>query len=197
MSIFVVDNDRRLLGVIGADQSRSIMADVAAFEPLIIAQDLMQETGFPIVSPSDTLADVMKRLARYRGEVPVVSNGRVIGTIWPEDVLERYNAELFKRDMATGMVSTVQSGPRAEPLPAVEDTSIVEIPIPPGFVGRSLISLDVRNRYECTILLIKQRDAAGKEVLNAVPSADYVFRPRDVILVMGPNAKLRLLEHGG
>jgi CIC family chloride channel protein len=197
MSIFVVDDRRRLLGVIAADQSRSIIADAASFEPLIIAQDLMQETGFPVVSPSDTLADVMRRLARYRGEVPVVSNGRVVGAIWPEDVLERYNAELFKRDMAAGMVSTVQSGPRPEPLPVVKDTSIVEIPVPYSFVGQSLASLDVRNRYECTILLIKQRDGAGDEVLNALPAADYVFRPRDAILVMGPNAKLRLLERGG
>ena len=197
MSIFVVDENRRLLGVIAADQSRSIMADASSFEPLIIAQDLMQETGFPVVSPGDTLADVMKRLARYRGEVPVVSNGRVIGVIWPEDVLERYNAELFKRDMAAGMVSTVSRGPRAEPLPAVKDTSMVEIPVPPRFVGRSLGSLDVRNRYQCTVLLIKQRDGVGKEELNAVPSADYVFGPQDVILVMGPNEKLRLLEHGG
>ncbi len=196
MSIFVVDEDRRLLGVIAAHQSRSIMADAASFEPLIIAQDLMHETGFPVVSPSDTLADVMKRLARYRGEVPVVRSGRVIGAIWPEDVLERYNAELFKRDMAAGMVSAVSPGPQAEPLPAVKDTSIVEIPVPRRFIGLSLGSLDVRNRYQCTILLIKQRDGAGEEALRAVPNADYVFRRDDVILVMGPNEKLRLLKRG-
>jgi CIC family chloride channel protein len=197
MSIFVVDEDRRLLGVIAADQSRSILTDASSFELLIIAQDLMQETGFPVVSPRDTLADVMKRLARYRGEVPVVSNGRVIGAIWPEDVLERYNAELFKRDMAAGMVSTMSRGPQVEPIPAVENTSIVEIPVPRRFVGRSLGSLDVRNRYLCTVLLIKQRGGDGKEEFHAVPNADYVFRSRDVILVMGPNEKLRLLERGG
>ncbi len=98
--------------------------------------------------------------------------------------------------MAAGMVSAVSSGPRAEPLPAVKDTSIVEIPVPRRFIGLSLGSLDVRNRYQCTILLIKQRDGAGEEELHAVPSADYVFRQDDVILVMGPNEKLRRLERG-
>lgn len=195
-SIFVVDENQRLLGVIAADQSRSIMADASSFEPLIIATDLMQETGFPVVNPSDTLADVMKRLARYRGEVPVVSDGRVIGVIWPEDVLERYNAELFKRDMAVGMVSAVSPSSRAEPLPTVKDTSIVELPVPRRFVGLSLGSLDVRNAYQCTILLIKHRDRVGEETLHAVPSADYVFRHGDVILAMGPNEKLRLLRRG-
>ncbi len=195
-SIFVVDDNRRLLGVIAASQSRTVLTDASSFEAFIIAQDMMQETDYPTVSPDDTLADVMKRLARYRGEVPVVENGRLVGAIWPEDVIERYNAELFKRDMASSMVSTVSSGPRAEPLPAVENTSIVEFHVPGRFVGKSLGSLDIRNRYECTILLIKQQDSVGQEVLNAVPTADYIFQPGDVMLVMGPNANLRRLEHG-
>lgn len=195
-SIFVVDDNRRLLGVIAASQSRTVLTDASSFEAFIIAQDMMQETDYPTVSPDDTLADVMKRLARYRGEVPVVENGRLVGAIWPEDVIERYNAELFKRDMASSMVSTVSSGPRAEPLPAVENTSIVEFHVPGRFVGKSLGSLDIRNRYECTILLIKQQDSVGQEVVNAVPTADYIFQSGDVMLVMGPNANLRRLEHG-
>jgi len=195
-TIFVVDDDRRLLGVITGNQSRSLMADASSFEALIIAQDMMQEAGFPVVRPTDTLADVMKRLARYRGEVPVVEDGRLVGAIWPEDVIERYNAELFKRDMASSMVSTVSRGPRAEPIPAVEDTSIAEIPVPPPFVGKSLGSLDIRNRYKVTILLVKQRNGVGEEVVNAVPSAAYAFRAGDVMLVMGPNDSLRRLQRG-
>jgi CIC family chloride channel protein len=195
-SIFVVDDDGRLRGVIGADQSRSIMTDASSFELLITARDLMQETDFPSVRPGDTLADVMKSLARYRGEVPVVAGGRLVGVIWPEDVIERYNAELFKRDMATGMASTVSKGSRAEPIPVVEDTSIVEIPVPAWFVGKSLGSLDIRNRYKITVLLLKQRAGVREEVLNAAPSADYVFRHGDVMLVMGPNERLRRLERG-
>jgi CIC family chloride channel protein len=195
-TIFVVDDDRRLLGVITGNQSRSVMADASSFEALIIAQDLMQETGFPVVRAADTLADVMKRLERYRGEVPVVEDGRLIGVIWPEDVIARYNAELFKRDMATSMVSTVSGRPRAEPIPAVENTSIAEIPVPFPFIGKSLGSLDVRNRYRVTILLVKHPDGRGEEVVNAVPSADYAFRPGDVMLVMGPNEQLRRLERG-
>jgi CIC family chloride channel protein len=195
-SIFVVDDHRRLLGVITGDQTRSVMADAPSFEAFIIAQDMMLETDFPTVSPVDTLADVMKRLARYRGEVPVVEDGRLIGTIWPEDVIERYNAELFKRDMASSMVSTMSRGPRAEPIPAVENTSMIEVPVPIRFVGKTLASLDIRNRYGVTVLLVKQRRGPTEEVINATPSADYEFRPGDVLLVMGPDDRLRRLEHG-
>ncbi|MFQ5804884.1 MAG: chloride channel protein [Phycisphaerae bacterium] len=196
-SIFVVDDRRRLLGVITGTESRSVMADAKSFEAFIIAQDMMLESGFPTVSPGDTLADVMKRLARYRGEVPVVDAGRLVGAIWPEDVIERYNTELFKRDMTSSMVSTMSRGPRAEPVPAVENTSVVEIPVPVSFLGKSLGSLDIRNRYQVTVLMIKQQQSAGEEVVSAVPNADYVFRAGDAILVLGPDDKLRRLERGG
>jgi CIC family chloride channel protein len=195
-SIFVVDDSRRLLGVITGKQMRTAMAEPSAFDALIIAQDLMQETGFPTIRAGDTLADVMKRLARYRGEVPVVENGRLVGAIWPEDVIERYNAEVFKRDMAASMASTMRSVPRPEPIPAVEDTSILEIPVPPVFVGRSLGSLDVRNRYDVTVLMVKQRGRLGEELISTVPTADYTFRLGDTLLVMGPNDRLRQLERG-
>lgn len=196
-SVFVVGGQRELLGVITGNHMRSVLADAPSFEAFVIAQDLMVERGFPVVRPTDSLADVMRRLARYRGEVPVVEDGHLVGAIWPEDMIERYNAEIFKREMASSMVSTVSRRPRAEPIPAVENTSIVEIPVPARFVGRSLGSLDIRNRFQVTVLLVKQKDGGGKEVINSMPSAEYAFRPGDVMLVMGPNDKLRRLERGG
>ncbi|MBU0637811.1 MAG: chloride channel protein, partial [Planctomycetes bacterium] len=194
-SIFVVDEDRRLLGVITNEQIRSIMADPSSFEPLVIAADIMVERDFPTVGLDDTLADVMKRLASYRGEVPVVDDDRLVGVIWPEDVIARYNAELFKRDMARSMVSSVSQGAAVEPLPAVKDTSIAEIPVPAHYIGQTIGGLDIRKRYDVSVLLIKQKTGAGEEVVNAVPSPDYVFRPDDVLLVIGTNDKLRNLGH--
>ncbi len=196
-TLFVVDDDRRLLGIITAHQRRTVLTDPQSFEALLIAQDIMQETGFPSVTPDDTLADVMRRLARYRGEVPVVDNGRLVGVIWPEDVLERYNVELIKRDMASGMASSISGGSHAAPFTVADNTSLIEITVPRAFVGRSVGSLAIRKRFDASILMVRQKGAAGAEVVNAVPSADYVFRHDDVMLVMGPNEQLRRLEHGG
>lgn len=195
-TVFVVDDDQRLLGIITAHQSRSVMANAPSFEGLLIAQDLMQETRYPVVPPSDTLADVMRRLSQYRGEVAVVLNGRLVGAIWPEDVIERYNAEVFKRDMASSMAAAVTESASITPLPAVDNTSIAEIPVPRRFVGHSVGSLDVRNRYGVTILMIKQSSGAGKQEVNAVPTAEYTFQPNDRLLVMGPDERLRRLGRG-
>jgi CIC family chloride channel protein len=195
-SVFVVDQDRRLRGVITANQCRTFLVDLPSFGSFIIAQDLMQEVGFPAVCPNDTLADVMQRLARYRGEVPVLENGRLVGVIWPEDVIDRYNAELFKRDMASSMATTVAHGLHAEPLSILDGTSMAEVRVPPAFLGRSLGSLDIRNRYAVTVLLIKARLESGEEVVKDVANADYVFQRGDVMLVMGSEQQLHRLERG-
>lgn len=195
-SIFVVDDDRRLLGVITASHIRSAMADTSTLKDMLIAEDLMQETAMSVADPTDSLAEVMKRLALYRGEVPVMENGRLIGVIWPEDVIQRYNAEIFKRDMASSMASSLSGNRHAESIPAVKNTSMVEVPVPASFVGRSLGSLDIRNRFEVTVLIVKQQDGAGEETVHASPGADYTFRSSDVLLVIGPDDKVRCLERG-
>ncbi len=195
-SVFVVDENHRLRGVITANQGRPFLTDPEAFQDFIIAGDMMQESEFPTVGPGDTLAHVMQRLSHYRGEIPVVDEDRLVGAIWPEDVIERYNTELFKREMASSMVSSVTRTSPAEPVPVVMDTSIAELRVPPAFVGHSLGSLGIRVRYDVTILMIKQRAGDGSDLVNAVPSADYVFKAGDVVLVMGKEEQLRRFERG-
>ena len=197
-AIFVVDEEKRLLGVITPAQSRTVLTDASSFASFIIARDIMQDTGYPTVRPDETLADVMRRLQRYRGEMPVVEDGKLAGVIWPEDVIARYNAEVFKRDMASEMAVTMSGVPQlhAEPVPAMENTSVAEIRTPRAFVGKSLASLNVRNRYQVAILLIKRKSETGDTIVNEVPRADHIFATGDVMLVMGPDDRLRQLERG-
>ena len=112
---------------------------------LVIAEDLMVEGTFPRVRTHDSLADVMKLLGDYRGEIPVLDNGRLAGVIWPEDVIARYNAEIFKRDMAGSMASAVQSENGVGVVHAGKDAVVAEIAVPPRFAGKTIRELDVRH----------------------------------------------------
>ena len=94
------------------------------------------------------------------------------------------------------MASSLSGNRHAESIPAVKNTSMVEVPVPASFVGRSLGSLDIRNRFEGTVLIVKQQDGAGEETVHASPGADYTFRSSDVLLVIGPDDKVRCLERG-
>jgi CIC family chloride channel protein len=88
-TLFVTDEDDALEGVITADQIRPVMTDAASLDALLIAQDVMVEREYPTVSPRDSLADVMRHLGMYRGEMPVLEDGRLVGVIWPSSVIWR------------------------------------------------------------------------------------------------------------
>lgn len=193
-TLFVTDDDNHLLGIVTSDDIRPLMRDAASLETLVIAEDVMTAQDFPTVSPDDSLAHVMKFLGSYRGEVAVLERGRLVAVIWPEDVIRRYNTEIFKRDMARSMVSAVNG--ESAVVTAVEDTAVSEIPVPAQFIGRSIRDLDIRKNFGVSVLMVKQSTAGGQEKLQTTPSADYTFRQDDVMLVMGPNEELRRLKRG-
>jgi trk system potassium uptake protein TrkA len=118
-----------------------------------------------------------------------------VGSIYPEDVIDRYNTEVFKRDMAESMATSVADTGRFTKLPGVSGMSIAEVPVPSAFVGRSCAELDIRKRLGVTLLLIKRRDGDDHTVSDQIPDADYVFDAGDTLLALGPPSRLRKLEN--
>jgi CIC family chloride channel protein len=182
-TVLVTDPDQRLLGVITLDDIRPLMTDPDLVRGLVIAEDMMRVDGFPVFAPGDPLDEVMRRFGRYRFMAPVVDNGRLVGTLWPQDVIESYNSEILKRDMASTM--------------AVTGMSMAEVPVPASFFGRSLGSLDIRNRFGVSLLLIKRKGDAGEQIVDEVPDADSVFQEGDVMLVLGNEDRISRFERDG
>jgi CIC family chloride channel protein len=194
-TLFVTGAHRELLGLVDIEQIRPVMQNPAALEGVAIAQDVMIEDGFPLITPAQPLADVMRLLEGYRGELPVVEDGRLVGTIWPQDVIERYNVEVFKRDMAGGMAAAVRGG-RLAPVTAGQNAVVAEVLIPQGWAGKSIRELDIRQRCGVSVLMVKQVVPGGGERLEAVTGAEYRFHDGDVMLVLGPVEEVHLLERG-
>ncbi len=197
-ALFVVDEAEGLVGVVTAEQIRPVMRDPTSLASLIIAEDVMAEGQFPRLAPDDSLAEVMRLLGAYRGEIPVIEDGRIVGVIWPQDVINRYNTEVFKRDMAGGMVSAVsQEGFGAvELVPAARDAVVAEVAVPPRFIGKSIGELDIRGRFHASVLMIKQIQSDGSEHLETAPGADYLFKVGDTMLVLGPSEEIAHLRRG-
>lgn len=70
------------------------------------------------------------------------------------------------------------------------DYSIMEIPVPGGWIGRSVSELNVRNRYGVTILAIQN---GGDVNINTAPTAETQFRAGDKIVAVGSNDDLQSL----
>lgn len=194
-TLFVTDEKRGLLGLVTAAQIRPLMQDPTSLEGIVIAADVMVASGYPHVSGDESLANVMRLLEGYRGEVPVVEGERIVGTIWPGDVIERYNAEVFKRDMAGTMAAAVGSDPVA-PVPAVQNTVVGEVFVPAHFEGRTIGELKMRQQYGVSVLLIKRIDDEGAEQIQAATGPETRMSEGDIMLVLGTPEQVRLLELG-
>jgi trk system potassium uptake protein TrkA len=74
------------------------------------------------------------------------------------------------------------------------DFSIVELPAPATFVGRTLRQLELRPRFGLTLIAIKRRSPSGAEVTTVAPSAEEVIQAGDSLALLGSNERLNMLE---
>ena len=75
------------------------------------------------------------------------------------------------------------------------DFSIVEVPAPDAFVGRTLKQLELRPRLGLTLIAIKRRpDNSGAVVTNIAPAADEAIRHGDILALLGSNERLNKLD---
>ena len=73
--------------------------------------------------------------------------------------------------------------------------SIVEVPAPAMFVGRTLKQLELRPKYGLTLIAIKRRTSpSGPEVTNISPSADETIHAGDTLSLLGSNERLSALD---
>jgi trk system potassium uptake protein len=75
------------------------------------------------------------------------------------------------------------------------DFSIVEVPAPDAFVGRTLKQLELRPRLGLTLIAIKRQSDGGVGVItNIAPAADETIRSGDVLALLGSNERLNQLD---
>ena len=75
------------------------------------------------------------------------------------------------------------------------DFSIVEVPAPDAFIGRTLKQLELRPRLGLTLIAVKrQSDDTGAVITNIAPAADETIRPGDILALLGSNERLNQLD---
>ena len=84
------------------------------------------------------------------------------------------------KDMAENLAVRTSSNHIFECIDITEELSIYEIAAPKAWIGRSVAQVDVRRKYNITILACKNGD-----VVTPITSADYQFNQRDHLMVLG------------
>jgi len=67
-------------------------------------------------------------------------------------------------------------------IPLADGYMIGEIAPPPGFIGKSLAEIQLRNKYHIDVIAI--RDMLTEKI-NMVPSANFVVKDSEVLIVVG------------
>lgn len=75
------------------------------------------------------------------------------------------------------------------------DFSIVELPAPRDFIGKTLKQLELRPRYGLTLIAIKRKTPTGDgEITNVAPAADETILDGDILSLLGDNDRLSQLD---
>jgi trk system potassium uptake protein len=109
-------------------------------------------------------------------------HGKVLHLIGATEIVhpERDTARRVARGL--GVRSIVEC------LPLAADSSLVELHVPPGFVGQTLAELDIRRRHQVLVVAIKR----GEDLVIAT-GGDERLQAGDVLVLVGRDKDLDVL----
>lgn len=113
------------------------------------------------------------------------AHGRALRKVGATDVF------FPERDLALSIAERLHNPNVVEYLPFIEGYSIVELSPPPDFIGKSLSQLDLINRERIQVLAVKQ---FVPEELSLIPTARFVVKDSDLLILLGPNEALEKLR---
>lgn len=113
-------------------------------------------------------------------------HGRILSMVGATEVI------FPEKDMAIRAARALTHDNILDHVPLAEGYSIVEISTPKPFIGKSLAEIDFRRKFSIQVIVIK-----GKMPESAVlvPTADYVVKASDVLVLMGKDEDLKIVQN--
>lgn len=189
---YVRNREEHLCGVVSVHDLRKVL-DMQDVGSLLVAADVAR-TRVIRVKEDDTLDVAMHHFGQEQlEELPVVAADdphRVVGTLHRRDVVNAYNREMFKRDMAGELAVDMTQVGSAQMVEVAEGFGLLEIEAPAEFVGRTLAEIGFRQKHDLEILLIQRKDGQGPPEA-IMPSAKTVIVGDDKLLLFGKSEALR------
>ena len=185
--LVVVDKQENFIGLISIDQVREILLDQDTLGELLIAGDIASK-NFPIIESSETLKTAWDLMNQSKSDyLPVVddlNSKKIVGIITRKDLDEIYNQEIKKYDVSLNLASSLTLSNAEEGIQIFGQYTLQELDVPKSFVGKTIKDLNIRNRFNIEIILIKSRDnMKARRVI--IPDANYKFLKNDRIVISG------------
>jgi chloride channel protein, CIC family len=190
---YVVDDDGLLVGRISINDVKGILHE-KSLGRVVIADDIFHRVP-EIVARQDNLEDCLVALGHVDSfDLPVIYNPNhpvLVGTISRRAILEVYNrAVLHHQEMGIHLIT---GEARMHDCVQLPETYKVQMLTPPeSWYGSSLRQLDLRNKYNISVLAIKHRSLLG-QMANEMPDPDLSLRQGDRLIIVGEEMDLENL----
>jgi chloride channel protein, CIC family len=182
---YVVDDDGKLAGLIAINDVKGILHE-KNLGRVLIAGDIVGQVPH-VVARQDNLEDCLLALGHEDSvDLPVIYNRDhpvLVGTVSRRAIMEVYNREvLHHQDMGIHLVTG--EGRMHDCVELPETYKVQMLQPPESWYGLSLKELDLRKKYNISVLAIKHRSMWGN-VQNEVPNPDLSLRFGDRLIVVG------------
>jgi CBS domain-containing protein len=184
-SVYVVDDEKTLLGVIRLHDIKSFLQQSGLGE-LVIAADLMGDV--PDIHPEYTMAEIVEHFDDPElSDLPVVAPGtrRLLGLVDRRDIVSVLSLEILSA--GSRRAKFVEHAGAQHYVEMPEGHKMGRIDAPADMFGRRLRDSDLRGRTGVTVLTIVR----ATERIEAHP--DSVVNEGDALIVMGPVEEIRKL----
>jgi len=193
--------------VIGIDANEDRVQRVAEFLESVVRLDATDERALRAAGMKDVDVAVISIGENIEASLLVVMLVKELGvpriiakavTPLHGRILEKIGVQrvIFpEREMAMRVAHSLVVPNVIDYIELSRDSSIIDMPAPAPFVGKSLRDLQLRNRYGLMLIAIKRKTATGGgEVTNVAPAAEDVIAEGDVLSLLGSNERLAQLD---
>lgn len=189
--VLAIDTDRTRVQAIGAFTSEALVMDATDKEALL-GLGLEQMDG--VIVSTGTKISTSILICLYLQEIGVKS---ILVKALDEDhekILKRVGAtEVIhpEREMALRVARGISTPNILDFIPLAQDFDLVQVAPPKEFLGKSLLELKLRSRYNVQIIAIKEL-APPNMVL--APPAEFIVKDSDLLLILGKSQDINRIK---
>lgn len=203
MASTLVELGQEVIGIDGSEDSVRAMADII---PQAIQLDATDERALRSAGVHDVDVAVISIGENLEASVLVVVQVMGLGVqeIIAKAVTPLHGKILQKlgvtrvvypeREMAIRIAHGLVVPNVVDYFEVSKDFSLVEVPAPADWIGKTLGELAIRRRLGLTLIAIRRRSGTGAETTNVSPAPDESIEAGDVVALLGDNEHVAHLD---
>jgi trk system potassium uptake protein len=188
IEVIAIDKNRDIIQKIRDFSTKAVLADGTdkdVMESIGIQPDDVAIISFGEDLAASTLTTLHLKELKVKNiivKAPNDDHKRILEKVGANEVI------IPEKEMARKVARGILAPNVLDFLPVSEDYTICEIAPPPGFLGKSIGELNLRNKFHIEVIAI--RDVLSDKI-QMVPRANFVIKDSDVLVILGKEADVQ------